>query len=210
MTTTNDAGTTPDSTVQDAGSTGDQPDYKALYQQALADQSEWKNRFNGLQGTYQREQQKWKETQAAADQLKAALDTVTTEKSSLVSQLEEVQNKVGEAETEKDVTLANLERMQIVVTEFPQLTPFLAKGLIPDETGEELRVKLRELSLTIDGIKTGALDQYKSGASPKEPPRGKQESSADDMRAELAEAFRTGDSTKYNQIYDKILGAKPT
>lgn len=205
--TDNDAGTTTVSTVSQevAGTPGDQPDYKTLHAQAVQEAAEWKNRFNGIQGTYQREQAKWKTDLAANEQLKSTVDALTSEKSTLQAALEETKEKLSALETEKDVSQAGLERMKIVVGEFPELTQFLAKGLIPDETGDELRAKLKELSKTIGEIKTGTVEAFRSGESLPQPPKPKDGGTAKDLQARLIAAFKSGNQQEYNEIYNDLL-----
>lgn len=188
-----------------ADATGSQPDFRTLYEQALKESAEWKNRFNGLQGTYQREQQKWKSDADTLTGMKSTLDAITAEKTGLQSLVDDLNVRFSTLQTEREVESNNLERMKIVVEEFPQLTSFLTKGLIPDGNGDELRQKLKSLSETVTSLKDQVIDEFRAGGSPPQPPRPKTETKKSDLQVQLMEAFRNNDLTTYDRLYNEIL-----
>ena len=115
------AGVVTEPTVKDAGSPGSQPeDYKALYEQSQREASEWKKRFTGLQGAYQRDQQKWQADGGRIKELETVIAGFDDERKTLRGELE----SNATALTELEVVKGSLERLKTIrATSTPASTP---------------------------------------------------------------------------------------
>lgn len=197
MTDQNDAGLTPAPTAPVAGATGNQPDLV----KALNDAQEWRNRFTGLQGKYQQEQAKWAGDSAKLMELTEQLNKLSGDKEASIIELTATKEQLDTLTTEKEVALANLERLNIITSEFPSLIPFLKDDLIPDDTGDALREKLKKLDVRIGEIKGNAKEEHKEGASPTNPP-APAGNSPQALLKQAHDAMRAGNISEYNRLYD--------
>jgi len=200
------AGNPPDPTANGAGSQGNQPgDLQAKFDAAqaqittlttqAAEAESWKNRFTGLQGTYQREQAKWTNDSGRISEFEKQIAALSDERTTLQTQIAELTPYKAEVGTLK----AQQERQKIIVGEFPDLFPFEVDGLLPDGTGDELRRKLTAMRTRLEASNSGALDKRLSGSVPPPPggapPSGPQEL----LKASLA-AFKKGDMAEYQRL----------
>lgn len=205
---TSTAGDTTATTGTPPAAQGSQPDYKSLYEQANKDATEWRNRFSGLQGKYQQEQNKWTTDAGTLIDLQSKFSEVTGLREQLEIQNKELSEQLETAASEKDILNANLERITIVTTEFPDLVPFLKDGLIPDESGDELRTKLGILQTRINEIKTTSTEQVvnrvTSGGSPNGSPASISNSPSELLKQAI-DAMRQGKIEEYNELYNRYL-----
>lgn len=202
----------PDPTATGAGASGNLPDdplKKALADltKAQAEATEWKNRFGGLQGKYQQEQSKWAES--AAKMLE--FDEQNKKLSGELEALKVTSTKTFEEKdtlaTDLDVKTAELDRLTIILREFPHLAPLLGskdeEDALPDGTGDELRQKLTNLSGKIDLIKKGEREEHKSGGSPSNPPASLKGNEG--LLKQAIDAMRAGKLEEYNNLYAQYL-----
>lgn len=187
--------------------TGTQPDVAALLAKAQRDAEEWRNRFTGLQGKYQQEQSKWAGDAAKLIDATEQLTKLVGEKEATTLELTSTKEKLDLLATEKVTLEANLERLNIITSEFPTLIPFLKDGLIPDETGDELRGKLKLLNDRISEIKGSAKTEQVKGAQPQSQPTPA-DSSPQALLAQAKDAMRSGNMAEYNKFYDLYIQAK--
>jgi hypothetical protein len=194
---------------------GNQPDYEALYTQEKASRleaekraTEFQNRFTGLQGKYQQEQGKWADDVGKMTDIQSQLEEVSGIREQLDLQVSGLQEQLDTASSEKEIADSQLERLQIVTAEFPNLVPFLQDDLIPDETGDTLREKLGKMNDRLGEYKETSqkevMDNLTEGATP--PAGGSTPASeAPDLLKEATEAMFAGDTQKYNTLYDQYL-----
>jgi hypothetical protein len=197
------AGTTPDPTVPVAGATGSQPDLV----KALNEAQEWRTRFTGLQGKYQQEQAKWAGDSVKLMELTEQLTKLTGEKEATSLELTSAKEKLDTLATEKELAQLQLERLNIVTNEFPSLIPFLKDDLIPDDTGDELREKLKKLDAKLLEIKGDVKAEHVKGASPPSspPPAG---NTPQALLTQAKEAMVAGNIAEYNRLYDMYIQSK--
>ncbi len=196
--------TAPSYTVT-VGGTGVQPEGEQAKLAELARQAEeWRTRFTGLQGKYQQEQRKWADDSAKVLELADTLNRLTGEKEAMGISLTQLTEKAEQAELEREVARAELERVKIVTTEFPDLVPFLGDELLPDGAGDELRGKLKLFSDKIGAIKQEKITNIAKGSSPNDAPTA-QDKSSQALLAQAIDAFRKGDNAGYNDLYQQYV-----
>lgn len=203
----NAAGTTPDPTItySGTGTTSNLPDDPV--KKALAEAEEWKKRFAGLQGKYQQEQNKW--TESAAKMLE-----FDEQNKKLSGELEAIRAESAKALEEKDVFHTDLElksteldRLKIIMKEFPHLIPLLGEkeedDVLPDGTGDELRGKLKTMSEKINTFKQGAKEEHRAGESPSNPPASV---TGNEAKLRMAiDAMKAGNMAEYNKLYAEYI-----
>jgi hypothetical protein len=83
----------------------------------------------------------------------------------------------------------------------------LKDDLIPDDTGDELREKLKKLDAKLSEIKGDVKAEHVKGASPQSspPPAG---NSPQALLAQAREAMMAGNMTEYNRLYDMYIQSK--
>lgn len=199
-----------------ATGSGNQPDYKALYEQAKAlnaEYAQYKDRFAGLQGKYQQEQDKWKKDVEKLTNLEQQFSTLTGEKEALGLDLQTHQTKLTEKERELAKLIQKHERLELISTEYPELLSFYKDGLLPEGNGEELRTKLANFRTKLSTAQSQKLDEEinkkMAGATPETP--GSQALEAEQIMAQAFDALRSGNADQYeklmNQYYQQT--AKP-
>jgi hypothetical protein len=183
-----------------------QPDLLAQIEAANKVATEWRNRFTGLQTTYQRDQARWKSDADKLAEVSEASAKLQEERGSLAASAAELQEKHDQMLTELTTLKAQQERQTILIKEFPQLLSLEADGLLPDDTGDELRAKLKKLSDKLVALNKDAFKESLSGASPT-PPAPKGEEKPEDILARAMQAYREGKFPEYDQAYSDYLKA---
>jgi len=198
ITTGTDASTTGGETTP--AETVDQLDYQNLYTQAQAEAADWKKRFTGLQGSYQREQQKWKTDTTRLTELDSLVKGFDDERTSLKTQIDELLLAQGELEVLK----ASHERIGIIAKEFPDLLDMEADGLLPDDTGDDLRKKLTAMRTRLQAVgKTAIQDNLKGAVPPTtsgDAPKGKEE-----LNKARIKAFTEGNIEEYERLTNEYF-----
>jgi len=197
-----------DTTGADAPTTGggtsdgtvDQLDYKTLYEQAQAEATDWKKRFAGLQGTYQREQTKWKTDLTHLTELDGLVKGFDDERNQLKLQLDELST----AKDELEVLKASHERIGIIAKEFPDLLDMETDGLLPDDSGDDLRKKLAAMRTRLQTAgKTAIQDNLKGAVPPTtsgDAPKGKEE-----LNKARIKAFAEGKTEEYERLTNEYF-----
>jgi len=210
------AETTPATTDNAAEAQGNQPDYRALYSNEKAARleaekkaQEFQNRFTGLQGKYQQEQGKWSDDVSKMMNLQDQLSEVAGIREQLDVQVKTLQEQLDTTATEREIANSQLERLQIVTTEFPTLVPFLQDDLIPDASGDDLRAKLAKMTERLGEVQISSqkkvIDDLKEGATPPPAGGGSNDDSAESLLQEATAAMVAGDISKYNTLFDQYL-----
>jgi len=199
---TSDAGTATDATADGAASSGNQPDYKALCEAAQVEAADWKKRFTGLQGTYQRELLKWQDATKRVSELEATLAGADDHRKTLVAEIETLRPMKAELDTVR----AAMDRQKLIVSEFPGLFSLEVKGLLPADTGDALRVKLNDLKALMAATEKSAIqDKLEGGVPPT--PSGDQPKGPKELQKAMNEAFRAGKTDEYNKLADEYYKA---
>ena len=159
-----------------------------------------KERFVGLQQTYQSTQQTLSELQGKVS---------TFEKQ--VTTLEKDLTTKSTENDEKDVELETLRRGQtrakLIFSKFPELAGFEADGLLPEAEETELETIFSAFSSKLGTVEKNAAAKFSAGGTPPTPPR-KEQSATQTAKTHLAlanEALAKSDFTTYNLEYDKYL-----
>lgn len=199
---TNAAGNAPEAPAVNvsAAAASSQPDYKSMYETAVTEAADWKKRFTGLQGAYQRDQQKWQVDSARVKELETTVQGLDTERTSLRSELEQAQA----LKTQLDTLHAAAERQKIIMTEFPELAAMESKGLLPSDTGDTLRTKLKELQGVFANVGTDAVKKTLEGAVPP-PPSGDAPKGPKELQAAMNRAFKDGRMDEYEALYVEFV-----
>lgn len=183
-------------------------DQLAAAQQALAtaqaEAKTYKERFVGLQGTYQREVGKLRTDADKLPSLTEQMAQLTTDHAAQLEKISELTKKLDESETEREIAKLGLERKEIIIKDFPELLGFEGEGLLPDGTGEELRTLLATFSSKLKGIGGEAYKKALTGAGPTPPPSSDQRTQEDAWKDVMA-AMQKGDTTEYDKAYKEYL-----
>ena len=197
------AGVTTEPAVKDAGSPGGQPeDFKAQFEQSQREASEWKKRFTGLQGAYQRDQQKWQTDSARVRELETLIAGFDDERKTLRGELE----SNATALTELEVVKGSLERLKTITAEYSDLLPFEKDGLLPDGAGDELRTRLNAFREKLAALGKQAIEQKLEGSVPPKPKAETPRNSAELLQAAISE-MKKGNPQEYQRLYDEYLQA---
>lgn len=213
----NDAGTAAEPTGETTtGTTGSQPDYRALYEAAQAENAElkgadWYKRFTGLQGLYQREKEKWQNGQSLLEALKTENESLKTQFAEFDGKQKSSLEELDTARSELEIKNAQLERLSTITKKYPHLLEFMGVDeeggefdLLPQGTGEELEKALSAFAGRIE--KLAPKDQPKrptDGASPRSPAPESPTPSA--TWAQALDALAKGDVTAYDALYKQHL-----
>lgn len=183
-----------------APGTANQPDLAAA--QALA--TEWQNRAIGWQQKHQLEQDAHKNTAIELKKLQDANTKVVTDQTAVIAERDALKEKETTLSASLGSTNAQLERLTMITTDFPELVPFIKDRLIPDGTGEDLKVKLTAFSTKIKTLTNLSAEQIAKqvaeGATPPPPPDNSKKESFKDQ---AITALKAGNMTEYNRLMDE-------
>lgn len=172
----------------------------------VTEEVDWKKRFTGLQGTYQREQEKWKADTARIKELEGLLAGLDTERNSLQAKVDEL----APLPEKYAVLQAQHERFSIIAGEFPALITDERDGLLPTGSGDELRAKLTKIverrQASVQDAGKAAAGKLLEGAVPPTPSGVQPQGSEQLYKAALA-ALREGKTAEYKDLYDQYIKA---
>ena len=159
-----------------------------------------KERFVGLQQTYQATQQTLSELQGKVANYEKQVTTLE----------KDLTLKSTDAD-EKDVELETLRRSQVraklIFGKFPELAGFEADGLLPEAEEGELEKIFTAFSSKLGSVEKEAAAKFGAGGTPPTPPRV-EKSVTQTAKTHLAlanDALAKSDFTTYNLEYDKYL-----
>ena len=116
------------------------------------------------------------------------------------------------AEAEARKAKADLERMQMIVNDFPQLLPFHKDGVLPEGTGEELKEKLTKFAShlqTMVGQKPAGNTNLAGAAGSTPPsPNGQPAGGtvkAEDVKKQAFAAAAAGNKDEYKRLMDQYV-----
>lgn len=198
------ADTTLDVTTSGAALTGVQPGEELLreLEKAQKDAASWRERFTGLQGTYQRDQQKWKTDAEKLAEVSNTLASLSTDRDGLKTKHEELSGQVDTLRIGKETAESRLSRIQTIISKFPALIEFEGLGLLPDGSGEEFEKKLAIFQDRLAKVGVEKLKVVNSGGSPSSPSGGEDGKKADDLWKEAMQALKDGKSQDYDRLMD--------
>lgn len=177
-----------------------QPDLAAA--QALV--TEWQNRAIGWQQKYQLEQDAHKATANTLASLQEEKGKVDTAHTATVAERDALKEKEATLSASLGSTNAQLERLTMITTEFPELVPFIKDGLIPEGTGEDLKGKLTAFSTKIKTLTNMSAEEIAKrtaeGALPPPPPETPHK---DSLKEQAVIALKAGNVAEYNRLMDE-------
>ncbi|CAG0936812.1 hypothetical protein TFLX_05704 [Thermoflexales bacterium] len=171
---------------------------------------EYKARFNGLQGKVQQLTNEHDGLKLKHGDLEEKHTKLTGEFEARGIELTNLTKKHDEATTSSKALQAKYERLQTVVTQFPDLAPFLGKDeasdLLPTGTGDELKTKLAAFR---EAMKQQGLSAAKDliqgstdGGATEQKPKAKEE-----LLQLAIKAQRDGKMDEYDHYYSEYLKA---
>lgn len=160
---------------------------------------EWKSRFTGMQGTYQREQKKWKTDIDRVSELEGIVAGFDDERTGLQTQITDLTEKSDEMKS----TQVQLDRMTIISLEFPDLLSFENDGLLPKVSGDDLREKLGSMRTLLKERGKSAVESALEGTPPA-PPVGQEPKTKDEIQHAMVAAFKKGDMESYNSLQEQF------
>jgi len=169
--------------------------------------TEYKKRFTGSQGSYQREQSKWKEAIEKNDEMTATIKSLSEQVEQLTGNLATITEERDVAVSEAEIANLGLERTKIIIEEFPGFLTLEADGLLPDGSGDEFRNTLKKFAARMEKLGVDNIIGELSGSSPA-PPEGEGDKTRDALFGDLKGLLRgQADLTmeEYDQAYDKML-----
>ncbi len=203
------AGTGADSTAPGAGSTAGQPDLAQL----LKDNETWKSRFTGMQGKYQQTHDQLIAAQGRVADLEGQLAALNGDKDALGAEFDKTTGELGTLKTKVADLEAQHGRLKLIATDYPDLLPFEAQGILPAGIGDELKGKLTAFKAALDARGQAAQAQAQSqqaqtqmqqSTMPSPPPPA----GSKDAKTLLSEAMamaRQGKMDEYNKLYSDYL-----
>lgn len=172
------------------------PDEQPVAETATPGQTEagtdWEARFKGQQRAYNElkaqfdtlkaerdslakqlseAQEKLKAIEEKAAKAKGEASELSASKSALEEKIAKLEEQLGQLKAEREKTDAQLERMRLVINEYPDLAPYEAKGLLrSDLADDKLKEYLDEFRSLVVAQAQQAATSFASGATP--PPAG--------------------------------------
>ena len=173
-----------------------------------------KERFTGLQQSYQSEQDAHVATKKTLVELQGSyteqgtkLQTFETQVATLTGQVQEKDTKVAELSKKN-------KRSNIIMEKYPALAGFEAAGLLPDAEEEKLDDVFSAFNSKIGALGEEGAKAFASGGGATTPASGDETKppttaavTAEAHRKLSMEAFSNGDMTEYNKEYDLYLKA---
>jgi hypothetical protein len=165
-----------------------------------SDGEDWKKRFTGLQGSYEKQRQELVSARTRISEYEASIAGMDAERQAQLQKLTELEQRVGQLAPVQ----AQYERLQIIAKEFPDLLDWEADGLLPTVTGDELRTKLTALKAKRQAAPVAPTAPSLKGAVPSTPPSQAPQTAQDMLNAAMS-AMRAGKLDEYTGYYDQWL-----
>ena len=161
-----------------------------------------KERFTGMQTKYQ-------ETQTALTDLQNKSMEWQTNLSTLEEKVKEKETKEEETAVLVETLERRQKRAQLIFSEFPELAPFEADGLLPEAEEDKLRETFSAFSTKLGSVKENAAKEFGKGGSGPTPPK-KEEQKLETAQTHLKmanQALSKGEFDTYNTEYELYLAA---
>lgn len=138
------------------------------------DETNWEDRFKGLQRTFDRRQKEYTKLQEQYDAILEQVETAKQDDRAKQTELEILQKAMEESKTKLDKLTGELtaqearsKRATLIMSQFPDLAKFEASGLLPAaETEEDLIEKLGNFREALKTTVETNVQQKIVGASP--------------------------------------------
>jgi len=184
--------------------TAGQPDFETQIAQLMKERDEWRNRATGWSGTYQREQGKWKETETKVSDLSAQIATLMEQVNTHKGVADAASGSVSYYASALEIANLQLSRQSILINEFPELLSFEAEGLLPEGTGDDLKIKLKKFKEKVVQNGKVNLQTYVQGGTPPAPGSANA-STPEELRKGYQAALKSGDRAEYERLYSQYL-----
>ncbi|MCX6064860.1 MAG: hypothetical protein NT121_03785 [Chloroflexi bacterium] len=184
-------------------------DYKKQYEAALRAGERVTHAHEATLAQLNAEKQAHESSKAAIDGLKAEIKDLTATLGQKDGTLETLQGRIVELEPIRVKAM----RLQVIMTEFPQLASFEKDGLLPGgETPEALRESLGKFSERLSALSKANEASFASGGKPENVPAPEQKKSsterAKDYLDAAVQAQRSGNMPEYEANFTKFLHEK--
>lgn len=138
------------------------------------DAVDWETRFKGLQRSFDRKQKELSSLQEKFDSLSEEAETSKQTERERQAQLDALQKDLESAKADLDKATGELatqeargKRIQLIMSDFPELSKFEAAGLLPSaETEEEMAEKFTAFRDALNTTVQANVKQQVVGASP--------------------------------------------
>lgn len=135
------------------------------------------------------------------EQYEQELNKLREQAAQAASQVEEIQRQMEQLRQEN-------ERLRIIAAEYPQLSPLLDVGAIPDaESPDDFRSKLAALAERFVPAEQAEERQRMRGARPPASPPASPQVNVDSIVDEMRRALRDGDTDRFNQLREQWYAA---
>jgi hypothetical protein len=211
-------GETPPAPVGTSSSTSSEgTDYKSMYQSLKAKVDEGKEyishvRYAALQATMQTTADQKKQFELEATTAKQKIAELENLRDALTTQLNEAQTTKDTVAKEKETLTRKLSRHQILMTSYPELAIFEAKGLIPESPDGKDEEIFKVFSEQINSVAVRAKGEFGKGGAPTPPPPAGQNTPKQEGNALLAQATAkalAGDREGYDALIDQYHALQP-
>jgi len=174
MGNTGNPDTTPQEPTPDEGNTGGTGDQLSTQKTDGTQTKDWAAAYKGLQSAYNKLQTKMDKLQEQYDAASSQSEEHLQGKSAAEKQLktlgeemETLKQQISTLDGEKTAAEAKIERSRLIMSEFPELAEFEAKGLIPNaDTPEAQRTIFEQFKETLGGRIDTTVQSKMAGASP--------------------------------------------
>ena len=195
--------------VQSDTSSEDAVDYKKQYEAALRAGDKATRSYETTLTQLTAEKQAHEATKASVDNLKTEMATLTVSLGQKDLSLTELQKRVTEFEPVK----AKAIRLELIMSEFPQLASFEKDGLLPGgETSEVLRESFKKFSERLGELSKSTGASYSAGGKPENVPAPEQKKNSTDLAKGFLDAAiqaqRSGNMAEYESNFTKYLHEK--
>jgi len=171
-----------------------------------------KERYTGLQQTFQAEQESHKKTKETLTNLTSSDMDLKQKFSNLENEKSTLQSKLDEDTATIETLTRDKKRATVIMEKFPELASFEAKGLLPEGGEDELETLFSAFSDQLGAIRTKAEQDFGTGGGKTTPSSkdGQQPPSSSGSKTYLSLAnseLAKGNVEGYNDNYDKYLKA---
>lgn len=134
----------------------------------------WERRFKGLQVAYDRLQKKYNDLEAAHAQVVSDLEEARqaqrghdTEKKTLSDKVQLLETEKGTLQNQLTTHQFDVKRARMIMSDYQDLAPFEAKGLLPAAANEEeLKQRLEDYRQTLTSLVGDGVQRRIAGQAP--------------------------------------------